>query len=105
MGARGGAGAAPAAAPAAGPTKHIVLVKGVSNDTSIGDVIKLFSDPGTPKNVEMKYGEAVVEFHSHAEAMQAMLKDKSMLGRWRERWDGGWRGPRQAHFSLLFLST
>lgn len=79
MGARGGAGAAPAAAPAAGPTKHIVLVKGVSNDTSIGDVIKLFSDPGTPKNVEMKYGEAVVEFHSHAEAMQAMLKDKSML--------------------------
>ena len=62
------------------PKKHIVLVKGVSMDVSMGDVIKFFTESNPPKNVEMKFGEAVVEFHSHGDAMRAMLKDKTMLG-------------------------
>ena len=69
-----------AAAAAAGPTKHCVLLKGVSVDVSIGDVIKFFTDTVLPKNVEMKYGEAVVELDTHADAMRAMLKDKDTLG-------------------------
>ena len=47
---------------------------------SIGDVIKFFTDTVLPKNVEMKYGEAVVELNTHADAMRAMLKDKEQLG-------------------------
>ncbi|XP_063683023.1 heterogeneous nuclear ribonucleoprotein F-like isoform X1 [Bolinopsis microptera] len=61
------------------PKKHIVVVKGVSMDVSMGDVIKFFTESNPPKNVEMKFGEAVVEFHSHGDAMRAMLKDKTML--------------------------
>lgn len=50
-------------------------------DVSMGDIIKFFTEGNPPKNVEMKFGEAVVEFHSHMEAMRAMLRDKTMLGR------------------------
>lgn len=69
-----GAGAKP------GPQKHIVVVKGVPMDASMGDIIKFFTDSNPPKNVEMKFGEAVVEFNAHADAMRAMLKDKTSLG-------------------------
>ena len=74
--AAGGAGAAGGAV--AG--KHIVIVKGVSLETSIGDVIKFFMDVVTPKNVEMKYGQAIVELDTHADAIRAMIKDKEALG-------------------------
>lgn len=62
-----------------GPTKHNVLVKGVPMDASMGDIIKFFTDSNPPKNVEMKFGEALVEFNTHADAMMAMLKDKTPL--------------------------
>ena len=62
------------------PQKHIVLVKGVPMEASLGDVIKFFTGSNPPKNVEMKFGEAVVEFNTHADAMMAMLKDKTNLG-------------------------
>jgi len=78
--AMGGRVAGPGVVAAAGPTKHCVLMKGVSLEVSIGDVIKFFTDTVLPKNVEMKYGEAVVELNTHADAMRAMLKDKEMLG-------------------------
>ena len=47
----------------------------------MGDIIKFFTEDKPPKNVEMKYGEAMVEFYSHMEAMRAMIRDKTMLGR------------------------
>jgi len=74
------AGAGSRAGGLAKKQKHIVVVKGVSMDVSMGDVIKFFTDATPPKNVEMKVGEAVVEFNSHEDAMRAMLKDKNNLG-------------------------
>lgn len=63
-----------------GKQKHIIIVKGVALTVSMGDLIKFFTGRQPPKNVEIKYGEAIVEFNTHADAMMEMLKDKTNLG-------------------------
>ena len=70
-----------------GANKHFAIVRGVSVNTSVGDIVKFFSRVVNPKNVELKFepgtskGDVVVELHTHADAMKSMLLDKETLGR------------------------